>query len=352
MSPSHRASARLSRRGMLGLAALAGLAAAELGLDRLRTDDRPAEASTGPAPPSASAGSAPPPSPSSAPLPRGDGGPVPFIPGKAMLGAYLDLEGLSDAQSQALRRRQLGRPERIVHVFYDWTDDLPRAVDARPSGAVPMVSWRGTAYDKILDGRYDAMIARAARRLIAQRRPVMLRWGWEMNGGWYPWGGAKNGENAEGFVRSWRRLHRIFADEGADNVAWVWSPNWNDSPDEEWNRMAHYYPGDAYVDWVGVSGYNLHHETPARLFDDFCAAYGPDKPVIITEVGAVDRGGRTKADWITLFAQWVRATPQVGGITWFDTDTHYSYPEKWRIDSDEASLAAYRAMADDPRFAG
>ena len=344
--PAHRRPPAISRRGLLGLAGLAALPAGALGVREVRDHATVAEAGTTPAaPPAASA------SPTPAHVTSG-GGPVKFKPGTVMLGAYLDLEGLSAGAAQALRRRQLGRSERIMHVFYDWTDTLPGHLDGLPEHACPMISWRGTRLADILDGSHDALIARAARRLGGLGRPALLRWGWEMNGSWYDWGGARNGGTASGYVRAWRRLHDIFADEGTTNVSWVWSPNWNDSPDEDWNRMARYYPGDRYVDWVGVSGYNLHRETPEALFGAFYRAYADTRPVMISEVGAVDRGGSTKAEWITMFADWVKDHPAVGAVTWFDTDTHYAYSEKWRIDTTAESLAAYRAMATDPTFTG
>jgi hypothetical protein len=285
------------------------------------------------------------------------GGPVPLRPGKVMVGAYVGLEGLSQPESLALRRRQLGREQRILHGFYDWTDDLPHrlpGLDPIGSGgtATPMISWRGTRYDEINDGRFDELIATAARRLARHRRPTLLRWGWEMNTDWFPWSGQSNGRNTAGYVAAWRRLHRIFREQGADNVAWVWSPNWNSAPAEAWNHWRHYYPGDGYVDWVGVSGYNLDAESPGALFDGICADYGARKPVMITEVGAVDRGGSTKAEWMTAFAAWVRQNPAVGGVVWFDTDTHPGVTERFRVDSDPAALAAYRAMVRHPRFAG
>jgi beta-mannanase len=132
----------------------------------------------------------------------------------------------------------------------------------------------------------------------------------------------------------------------------VWSPNWNDSPKQPWNTKAEYYPGDEHVDWVGVSGYNLHREAPADLFDQIYADYAARKPLMLTELGAVDRGGRTKADWITLLAAWVEQHPAMGAVVWFDTDTHPGYDEKWRIDTDPESLAAFRAMARNPHFSG
>ena len=105
------------------------------------------------------------------------------------------------------------------------------------------------------------------------------------------------------------------------------------------------------VDWIGVSGY-AENQTPGQMFDNFYDEYASRKPIMISEVAVVDHGGRTKADWIASFAAWVKTKPAVGAVVWFDTDTHPGSTEKWRIDSDKQALAAYKAMADDPVFAG
>lgn len=282
----------------------------------------------------------------------GRGGAVAAIRGRAMLGAYLDLAKRTLASSLALRRKQLKRDERIVHFFLGWQDDFPTEDPGLPSGAILMITWRGTHYDRITDGSCDDLIATAGRRLARYGKPVLLRWGWEMNGDWYDWGGADNDRDTAGYITAWRRVHRIVGEQGAQNVSWVWSPNWNSQPDQAWNDLRHYYPGDRYVDWVGVSGYNLGEETPQQLFGDLYAIYAAHKPIMIAEVGAVDRGGRSKADWINALTVWVRAHPEVGAVVWFDTDTHPGAPENWRIDTDPATLAAYRAMANDPAFSG
>jgi hypothetical protein len=349
---SHRAPARLSRRGLIGLAALAAVPAGVLAV-RAPGGESP----DGDTAPTAPEGAEPPaavtPVPARSSTPANTlkgGGPVPYVRDKVLLGSYLNLVGMSGSAALRLRREQLDRSPRIVHVFYGWTDNLPQRLSDLPDAAYPLVSWRGADHASILAGEHDDMIARNARRLRRFGRPLLLRWGWEMNGDWYAWGGAKNDHDPGGYVRCWRRLHDIFAGQGADNVSWVWSPNWNNSPAESWNTMDAYYPGDEYVDWVGVSGYNLHRETPDTLFGPVYRAYTGRKPLMITEVGAVDRGGSTKADWIELFAEWCREHPKTGGVAWFDTDTHPGYHEKWRIDTDAASLAAYRKMATDPRF--
>src|SRR5207247_7587356 len=86
-----------------------------------------------------------------------------------------------------------------------------------------------------------------------------LRWGWEMNGDWEPWSGAQNGGSSGGaasFRAAWHHIHDIFSEVGAWNVVWVWSPNSGDLPHARWNHFSNYYPGDRYVDWVGIDGFN------------------------------------------------------------------------------------------------
>ncbi|GAB1691521.1 glycoside hydrolase family 26 protein [Krasilnikovia sp. M28-CT-15] len=345
---SRHRSARVTRRRVLGLGALAAVPAVTLAVREAGSPDAP-DTAAAPAP---SASSRPSPSTTALRVVTHGGGPVPFVAGKAMLGSYLGLKGKTLQQSLLLRRQQLGRDQRIVNLFYDWTDILLSAAPVLPARSVPMISWAGTKYADITGGASDALIARAGRRVARYGRPVMLRFSWEMNGSWFAWGGAKNGGHSDGYIASWRRVHKIFRDVGARNVSWVWSPNWNSSPTADWNTTQSYYPGDAYVDWVGVSGYNLHRESPAALFDGVYQQFAARKPIVVTEVGAVDRGGSTKADWITVFGKWVQDRPGVGAVIWFDTDTHPGYDEKWRIDTDPQALAAYRAMAAGERFSG
>ena len=117
-----------------------------------------------------------------------------LTPQRVMLGAYLDLSGHTHAQAEALRRRQLGHPYRIDQEFFAWKDSLLVGSPEPEPGQLLMVSWRGTYYRQILDGSQDTWIAEQADRLRRYGKPVLLRWGWEMNGDWFLWGGAANGE--------------------------------------------------------------------------------------------------------------------------------------------------------------
>jgi hypothetical protein len=350
VTPAHRAKSTTSRRALLGVAAAAAISGVAVAVHHL--DERaPTAAGSGPSPSSRTA------------TPKSDGrttaagrpgwgGPVPFRPGKVMLGAYLGLSGMTFGQALALRRQQLGRGERIIHLFYGFGDRLPSRLGYLPSGTIPLISWRGAGYQSILDGDSDPLIRAAARNLAKLARPVFLRWGWEMNGDWYPWAGPNNGDDPQAYVDCWRHLHKLFTAQGAHNVAWVWSVNWNNRPPTGSNRFQAYYPGDDYVDWVGLSGYNLSHESPQTLYDPLYDAYAQRKPVFITEIGAADFGGVTKGDFIRRFAAYVAQRPAIGAVAWFDTDTHQDAPYNWRIDANADSLAAFKAMAVSARFAG
>ena len=118
---------------------------------------------------------------------------------------------------------------------------------------------------------------------------MALSFGHEMNGNWYPWG-TSQATPAE-FVAAWRHIHDLFAAAGATNVIWVWNPNIvNPMPNVE---LAPFWPGSAYVDWVGITGY---FATTGP--DTFAGVYGPtitevrqftSKPIIIAET-AVETG--------------------------------------------------------------
>jgi hypothetical protein len=305
-----------------------------------------------PAPPTASA-SAPaskkPTEPATAQVAKSDGrgGPVPFTPGKAMLGSYMALGGKSLKQSLALRRGQLDREQRIVHRFYPWAGYVPSSEPDVSKNSVLMVSWHGAPLAGINNGSSDANIRSVARKLKGMKRPILLRWGWEMNGDWFEWSGPQNGGPAN-YVKAYKRIHRIFGEVGANNIAWVWSPNWNSSPNTSANKVQNYYPGDAYVDWVGISGYNFYGESPSTLFNPITKLYGGRKPIILTETAAV----KNKAGWIKQLNSWVAKTPAVGGVAWFDTDVQHDSDHNFRFDTDSSALAAYRTMARSSRFAG
>lgn len=113
--------------------------------------------------------------------------------------------------------------------------------------------------------------------------------------------------------------------------------------------MDAYYPGDAYVDWVGMTGY--FRETDR--IPTFTSTYGetlgelrrvaPGKPILLAEVGATE-DHQLKVAWTTSFFQGVVGEPDVIGFLWFN----YSVSEKghtndWKITSTVPVQDAFRA---------
>jgi hypothetical protein len=268
-----------------------------------------------------------------------------------MLGSYLELAGMNLRQALALRRSQLGREMRILHLYFEWTDGLLDTIDVVPPGCIPMLSWNALgSYTSVTNGSQDALIRRQATAIAAYGKPLFLRWGWEMNGDWFPWSGAKNASRGAGYIAAWRHIHDIFTSVGASNAAWVWSPNYFSEPRQPWNDMTKYYPGDAYVDWVGTSGYSYGRQLPDYLFGRTYQLYSSHKSIMISEVGVAETGGTTRPDWIHALQAWIIAHPLVGALVWFDTDTYKG--TNWRLDTTTAAINAYRDLATDPHFAG
>jgi beta-mannanase len=212
---------------------------------------------------------------------------------------------------------------------------------------------------RILAGDFDPYIHRFARNAAAVRGPVMIRLMHEMNGRWYPWGGTVNGNTPDQFVPAWRHIHDIFDQEGATNVTWVWAINHDSRPNTFANRYAVYYPGDKYVDWVALSGFNFGVDQAGSTWQPFNFTYlAPlaylktlNKPIVIAEIGSVEDGG-SKAAWLTDAYTQIRLNhPEVKAVDYYDSREAGTYKmQDWRIASSAPSLSAFRTAVADPRY--
>jgi beta-mannanase len=247
--------------------------------------------------------------------------------------------------------RRIGAVPRVHLTYYGWRDDWATARSTRADLAadrIPLVNWEpvGVDFDDIVAGRYDALLARradAARRL---GRPFLLDFAAEMNEeeGW-------GGHDPARYVAAWRHIHDVFRDRGADNVAWVWAPNNTDSPDAP--SATAYYPGDAYVDWTGIDGYNWGTSRPGFAWQSFGQVFGPmyaqlaklRKPIIIGETASDETGG-SKARWIAALPNVLRRYPRIKALVWFDIRKE----RRWQIDSSASARRAFRRIAADPYF--
>jgi hypothetical protein len=171
---------------------------------------------------------------------------------------------------------------------------------------------------------------------------VLLRFAQEMNGDWYPWGKGINGNQPGQFVQAWRHVHDVFASVHATNVLWVWSPVARYGVSLDTSE----YPGDAYVNIIGLSGFNGGSALPwtgwrtfASLFDSSLLTVhqlAPDKPVQISEVSSAAAGG-SRAAWIADMFSDLRQQPNIRSVVWFDVDKQTG----WSISRHSRAAAAF-----------
>ncbi len=238
----------------------------------------------------------------------------------------------------------------------------------RAYGAIPVYSWSSQSIPShlsepdfqlgdVIAGTYDSYIRKFAEAAKAWGHPFFLRFNWEMNGSWFPWSEGANGNRPGEFVAAWRHVHEIFAAAGADQVTWVWCPNVD--PESSFQDLASLYPGDDYVDWTGLDGYNwgLNPAKPDRWrgFDElFSATYqrivatiAPDKPMMIGEIGSTEQGG-SKAGWIEeALAAIPTAYAMIRGLVWFDT---YDDGMDWPIETSASSAGAFAQAIKSPAY--
>ncbi len=263
-----------------------------------------------------------------------------------------DLEKFATRPDYVMFYRDLGRP------FPKSGIDLITEAGGTAIISLELWNWHETKTPRlpqINDGDYDAYFRRWAEAARLDGRRVLLRFGFEFNGDWFSWGG-----DPKAFVKAWRRARKIFDDVGAVNVAWVWSPNITSHPSTPENSMHAYYPGDAYVDWVGVDGYNWgdgyqvwHRWTSfEKLFtpvlDSLTKTY-PDKPLMISEFGCPEGKPGQKSQWIREAYAYLVRRPEVRAVVWFHLDKRGEGELNFRIDTSAGALGAFNETFASPR---
>jgi hypothetical protein len=257
-----------------------------------------------------------------------------------------------DAATWSRFESNAGKPVSIEH--YGQPPPWEHAFDALPArlvhnrGAIPAIdmSTKDVPLREIASGTYDESIAEWAKAAKKWGRPFFLILDVEMNGGWEPYAPGVNGNTALDFVHAWRHMHDIFTAVGATNATWVWAPNV-----DRGNQFVPYdqlYPGDAYVDWTGLDGYDS--DGASSFSSVFASSYekllalAPTKPIMITQSGAAESGA--KAAWIddALQKQLPHFFPGVKAFLWFNWRIY----ERgrwldWEIESSPAAQAAFAA---------
>jgi beta-mannanase len=272
------------------------------------------------------------------------------------IGAYVNgMDNLAAFQTQ------IGQKLAVVLWYVHWQEPFPQS-DAdlvAANESVPLITWEPWITDPagtleaIAAGSYESYVREFFQAAKDWGKPLLLRFGHEMNGNWYPWDGAHNGESAgpETFKKAWLYIYNVKKSIGADNVALVWCPNSYSIPADSWNDAVNYYPGDAYVDWIGLDGYNWGDDkwqTFAAVFADLYAQLTAltAKPLLIGEFASAENGG-DKAAWITdAFDRISSAYPRIKLFCWFNINKE----RDWRVDSSPESLAALKRALQSAHF--
>jgi Glycosyl hydrolase family 26 len=244
-------------------------------------------------------------------------------------------------------------------------------------------------------GAADAIWAKAANYFKTYPFPIMLRTFAEFDGPWFTYGYGYNGDyySATEFKNAWQRMVNIFRANGATNVGFWWTPQeggvfaGSGGGTTSRNMLVQYYPGDAYVDWVGADIYNValvgrtdQYATPlhsgwASFSEIFnytgvtsaawggpCPlvsnhdAFGPRKPFVPGETSSwYDSNYPTyKGKWFADIPAAAKNMRYLLGIQFFDWDASHEYPlNNFMVDyptSNPSVYAGYKALAADPWF--
>jgi len=295
--------------------------------------------------------------------------------GPSTCGSQEDPSGAKQSYVAVLDGWQ-GRKDAIINTYAGWgqsdedlfTRMLPGIWN---EGSIPSISWNPA--DMYLDtenGVYDAYLIGFAQEMkkflagpdgvygTADDRRAYLRLAWEMNGDWFDWMPARDGDDITvdgthpvgpqgcpalaakeaAFVASWRHVHDVIMGQGLDDtrLAWDFSVNAGDADTngcDDWNAtrgvglMEHLFPGDAYVDWVGIDGYNWGGgSSPAQVFGTTVSRLRAisTKPLAVDEVGTFDTAAYPKAQWINDYFAYLAANG-FRKSTWFNIDKEHPW---------------------------
>ena len=129
---------------------------------------------------------------------------------------------------------------------------------------VPMLLDSGTSLAAEASGAYDAYFTTLSQNLVASGQgSSIIRLGWEFNGSWFPWAA---GGQASNFVGAFQQIVTSMRSVPGADYRFEWNPNIGDLGVGD---LASYYPGDAYVDYVGLDVYDNDWGTYSGIQSEF-----------------------------------------------------------------------------------
>jgi beta-mannanase len=240
-------------------------------------------------------------------------------PAEILFGAF-DNQAVESFESIINLEDSLKNTFPLIQIYTAWgskpEEKFPQTQveSIRALGSIPVITWEPWLTDfnaedyprlraikerdkgglkDITKGLYDNYIIEWALEAAKIKSPLFLRVGHEMNDPYrYPWGPQNN--SANDFIAAHRHIHKLFSKVGATNVIWIWSPH------PAYGFFNEFYPGDTYVDYVGVSALNYGTVASWSKWWSFKEIFGNyyktlsrfKKPIMITEFGSLEVGGK------------------------------------------------------------
>jgi beta-mannanase len=185
----------------------------------------------------------------------------------------------------------------------------------------------------ILDHHFDSFFGYWANQIKQVKGTVLLRMLHEFNGDWYPWCLIHNDKDPKLLAKTFCYIRNIFTQNHVTNVKFIWCPNSMSIPQESWNYIMDAYPGDGFVDYVGLDVYNgagksvawtsFRKEGIENYF--LLTTQLPNKPLLICETACRERWktetlpAQNKAQWIEQMSEAVKTDmSKIRLITWFN----------------------------------
>ena len=229
----------------------------------------------------------------------------------------------------------------------------------------------------IIDGMFDKEIHQWAEDAKAHNIPLLIDFAVEANGDWFSWSGIFNGKDtkdgygdsnyydgAERYRDAYRHIIDIFRAEKVTTVTWFFHADIYSNPDVEWNIAKYYYPGDDYIDWIGISLYGAQH-TAENYWDSFSEILeeryktiieiSTKKPIALLEFGVTDNHPLgNKAEWLEDAFETILSGKYINfkaisywHETWEAQDDVFA---SIRVDSSQESLETFKDYAKNSRF--
>lgn len=222
-----------------------------------------------------------------------------------------------------------------------------------------MVTWNfpgslGTQAS-IASGTDDAYITQCAQDAANWGWPIFVRPPWEMNGWWYNWSPYDSNNNPRAgctpsdYINAWRHYRSVFASI-APNVSFVWCPHlWIQGNPAGTSPYlpSDFYPGDAYVDWIGMDAYGgastwdymLNGQSFGMNFwSAFATAHA--KPLMLCEWALSDGATGDSPTWMNQILGWMDANPVVRASLYFEFNNNVGH--NYLLEALPNSAAAYR----------